>query len=300
MNQRVQKTLLADGGLLFAAAIWGVNVFLVKDILDSVNPMALTAQRFFLASVVLGMWLLYRAKPLFTQFGHGILLGVLLWGFFVLTMFGIKYTSPINAVFIDELVIVFTPILYLLFWHKKSPLLTWLCVLVAMYGFYHLIGGISTINSGDFLILCAVCVQAVYMIMVSRFMKKSSDPVASCFQQFLVVGVLSAVISLVLQIPLIVHDPNSILLITFMVIFPTIFAFGAQVGAQKYISPVRASLLLSTSPLFAVAWSGFVLHKSLAPDQLVGGLLIVGAVMAASMHFHKTGLVPVKHVKHKR
>ena len=44
MKPTKKRILYADAALIVTATIWGINVFIVKDILASIDPFALVAQ----------------------------------------------------------------------------------------------------------------------------------------------------------------------------------------------------------------------------------------------------------------
>lgn len=78
MNKKF-KILIADLGLLYAAAIWGSTFFLVKDSLKSIDPVVLVGYRFVLAALILAPFLIVKRKKLFQNMKQGFILGVFLW-----------------------------------------------------------------------------------------------------------------------------------------------------------------------------------------------------------------------------
>ena len=50
----------AELGLVYCAAVWGATFYMVKDALAGVDPVAMVAHRFLLASLLLAPWALVR------------------------------------------------------------------------------------------------------------------------------------------------------------------------------------------------------------------------------------------------
>ena len=283
MKPTKKRILFADAALIVTAAIWGINVFIVKDILASIDPFALIAQRFLVATLLIGIFLLCSRRLRFDAPLHSLGLGCLLWLVYIFQMYGIRYATPVNAVFIDELIIFFTPMFYFLFWGKRSSWLTWGSAGVAIVGFFCLIGGLGQIGLGDLLIAAATVVQSFYLILVSGYMNKKADPVASCFLQFLVVGCLSLVVTQFRGTSLAIPDLRSLWIIIFLILFPTLFAFLSQLTAQKYLSPVKAAMLLSIAPIFTLLVSALKGTTDFSPERSTGIVLILGAVLISSL-----------------
>lgn len=77
--EKTYKTYIADTGLLYAAAIWGLTFFIVKDSLQYINPVILVGYRFFFAAIILAAILIYQRKPLFLTLKAGFILSLFLY-----------------------------------------------------------------------------------------------------------------------------------------------------------------------------------------------------------------------------
>ena len=54
------KNILSNVGLFYAAAIWGSTFYIVKSVLDDVDPVVLVGYRFLLAGLILLGYLIFR------------------------------------------------------------------------------------------------------------------------------------------------------------------------------------------------------------------------------------------------
>ena len=113
------KTLISDIGLVYAAAVWGSTFYIVKDVLNSIDPIMLVAYRFLLASVILGGYLIIKNKDLFKNFRYGIILGLILGTLYITQTIGLKHTTASNSGFITGLFVIFIPIFGWVIFKKK-------------------------------------------------------------------------------------------------------------------------------------------------------------------------------------
>ena len=274
-----RRTLFADIGLLYAAAIWGATFYMVKGVLNHITPLGLLGYRFMLAALLLLPVMMLQKRRPFAGLKHGLSLGFFLWLIYVPQTIGLQYTTASNSGFITGLFIVFVPLFGLLFFRKLPSIVKLLSILIAVTGLWILTGGIHGMNRGDALTLLAAMGYAVHILLADRSMKGGLDPVALSFQQFLFVGVFSFIAGWVFGVPVGCHDRSAWGVIIFLAVFPTILAFLVQLVAQRFTSPIKVALIFSMEPVFAAifAWTlggePFVLHRA------AGGLLIVLAMM---------------------
>ena len=64
--------------------------------------------------------------------------------------------------------------------------------------------------------------------------------------------------------------------------------FTAQIICLQYTDPTVASLLMSSESVFSVIFGFLILHETLAPRQIIGCLLVFGAVLLAQTYPKKT------------
>jgi drug/metabolite transporter (DMT)-like permease len=283
MSTVTTKTrVLADVGLFWAAAIWGSTFFIVKDVLNDIDPIILVGYRFTFAGVILLAYVLYTGRKLNHHWGPGVFLSVVLWLLYIPQTIGLEYTTASNSGFITGLFVAFVPIFMWLIFHRRPGRIDLAATAVALSGLWVLTGGMHDINLGDILTLFAAVTYALHILYVDRFLKKGADPFVLTCQQFLLVGIFSLVIGLVLDLPFEIGSTKAIGVVLFLAIFPTFTAFLIQVLAQKITAPFKVSLIFSMEPVFAAifAWTlggeHFVTHRAL------GGLLIFSALVLSS------------------
>ncbi len=275
--------ILAEIGLLYAAAIWGATFFIVKDILAQIDPIVLVGYRFALAGILLAGYLAIKQTPMLTGLKDGIILGVILWALYIPQTIGLGYTSAANSGFITGLFVVIVPILaYALFRKKPSP---WeaVALLLSLAGLWFLTGGVSGMNFGDLITLIAAFFYALHLLYCDKYMKAGRDPIVISVQQFLLVGALSFATAWIFDLPFSMGDRTTILTVVFLTLLPTLSAFLIQLYAQKLTSPFRVSLIFALEPVFAAIFAWTLGGEQFVIRSAAGGLLIFIAMIVAEL-----------------
>jgi drug/metabolite transporter (DMT)-like permease len=292
-----RKTLLADLGLFYAAFIWGSTFIIVKSSVESFSPVLLVGLRFTLAAIFMLFPILILKKKLFSNIKQGLILGFFLWLLYISQTIGLKYTSASNSGFITGLFILFVPILGFLFFRIHPRINKLIAVIVSLIGLWILTGGIVNMNLGDLLTLLTAFAYAMQLLFADRLSKRNMDPYTLNFQQFLVTGVLSLVISIFQGFSFSVDNSKVLFSIIFLAIFPTFSAFLIQLKAQKFTSPTKVALIFALEPVFAAIFAWTFGNEEFIWTKAVGGLLIFLGMILSEIKFSRRELAcqfPVK------
>lgn len=285
--EKTYKTYIADTGLLYAAAIWGLTFFIVKDSLQYINPVILVGYRFFFAAIILAAILIYQRKPLFLTLKAGFVLSLFLYLLYIPQTIGLGITTASNSGFITGLFVAFVPIFYLIIFGKPPSFLRLVAVIISLSGLWFLTGGLKDINKGDLLTLITAMAYAIHLLFTDKYVKNNIDPYILSFQQFLFAGILSFITGAIFRLPFSILSKSVVWVILFLTLFPTISAFIIQLTAQKFTSPIKVSLIFALEPVFAAlfAWTlggeTFILHRAF------GGLLIFLAILISEVPMEK-------------
>ena len=281
------KTLLAHVGLLYAAAVWGSTFFMVKGALAEIDPVILVAYRFLIAGGLLWGFLVLTGRSVLPNLRGGMFLGLIIWLLYIPQTIGLGITSASNSGFITGLFVAFVPLFLRLIFKRKPTIAEVVASGVALIGLWALTGGLVEMNTGDALTLIAAMSYALHLLYSDKYLKAGVDPYVISCQQFLFVGLLSLLTGLALDLPLGIGSTNTILIVVFLALFPTLSEFLIQMLAQRIVSPLRVSLVFALEPVFAgiFAWTlggeEFVLHGA------IGGLLIFAALVISGIPAQK-------------
>jgi drug/metabolite transporter (DMT)-like permease len=271
-----------DLALLAVAVFWGASYLVAKSITPFASVPAMLAIRFVTAGLIMMLvWLIKREPFSRADVVLGTLFGVTQASIMLVETYGLKETSATNAGLLISLTIVFTPILESAWKRKWLPRNYFIAVTVSLIGVLLLVSGngFKAPNYGDGLMLLAALIRTFHVTAQGRFTvgrKVSSFNAISL--QMLVCGLIYLVIDV----------PGTILALHtfaaaqwqatfFLILFCTIFAFGTQLWAIRKTSASRASLLLSTEPVWAVVIATIFGGELLGPIGILGALLIIGA-----------------------
>ncbi|MBI3379725.1 DMT family transporter [Candidatus Gottesmanbacteria bacterium] len=282
------KLFLTDVGLIYAAAIWGATFYIVKDSLRFINPLAQLGYRFLFASLVLGIFLKIKHKKLISNFKEGFILGVLVWILFVPQTIGLKYTTASNSGFITGLFVVFVPIFSLLLFKAIPSFQKITAILLATSGLYFLTGGLKELNIGDVITLIAAMAYALHILVSGVFMKRKIDPYVNTFQQFFTMGALSLSTGLLFGQSIFVQSMNSLWIIIFLALFPSLSGFVIQMVALQYTAPVKVAIIFTLEPVFAAIFAWTLGGEKFLPINAFGGLLIVFAMIISELPMTKS------------
>lgn len=285
--------------LFLTALIWGVAFVAQSVAMDYIGPYTFNAVRSLLGGIVL--------VPCVFLFGQkkksvidedpskgtaidrpgdmitgGLLCGIMLFLSTTLQQVGIQYTTVAKAGFITALYIILVPILGI-FLKKRVSFQIWISVVIAIIGLYLLcMKGSFYLGQGDFLVLiCSLCF-ALHILVIDHFTDKVSGVKLSCIQ-FFVSGLLSSILMLLFEEPVLSEILAAWLPIVYGGVFSSGIAYTLQIIGQKGTDPTIASLILSLESVVSVLAGWIILGQSLTPREILGCLLMFGAIILAQV-----------------
>lgn len=298
----VPDTRRTDLVLLLVAIVWGSSYLAAKAATGAVPVLTVLFVRYALAALAAaaviaagaarnsrrstGRGVLPRtrrrgpARPRPAELRYGAVLGLTQAAVLAIETYGVAHTSAANAGLIISLTIVLTPLLDR--GAGRGPLpgrffaAAGLCVLAV--GLLMSGTGLHTPGLGDLLMLAAAVVRAGHVALVGRLTAgRELRPMHLTAVQTVVGTVLFAAPA-VAGLPGLAHASaatwGSLL---HLALFCSVFAFLAQTWAVQRSSASRASLLLGTEPVWAVAVGiGLGGERLTAPAALGAVLMVAG------------------------
>lgn len=199
-----------------------------------------------------------------------------------LQQIGISHTTVGKAGFITAMYIVLVPVLGI-FLKKRPSILVWISVLLAMVGLYLLcLTETFSLGKGDTYVLICALFFAVHILVIDHFSPLTDGIKMSCIQ-FFVSGILSGVLMLIFEKP----DLSSILAAWLPIVYAGAFSSGVgytlQIIGQKGMDPTVASLILSLESVVSVLAGWILLNQKLSSRELMGCVLMFGAIILAQL-----------------
>lgn len=271
-----------DLALLGVAVVWGASYLVAKSITPFASVPAMLAIRFTIAGLIMMAVWLFRREPFSrADVVLGTLFGVTQASIMLVETYGLKETSATNAGLLISLTLVFTPILESAWSKNWLPKTYFIAVTVSIVGVLLLVSGngFKEPNFGDFLMLLAALIRTFHVTAQGRFTKGRK---VSSFNAISLQMLVCGLIYFALDVPGTISATQSFgaqqwSATLFLILFCTIFAFATQLWAIRKTSASRASLLLSTEPVWAVVIAAGIGGELLGPVGILGAALIIGA-----------------------
>lgn len=286
-NKQAKSSVL----LLLTALIWGA-AFVAQSVgMDHVGPFTFNAVRFLIGGIAVIPCVFLQQKNdsmnIKAAVAGGLCCGVVLCFSSLMQQVGIVYTTVGKAGFITSLYIVIVPLLGRVA-GRKVPLSIWISVLIALLGMYLLCisEGIS-INKGDLLMAVSAVGFSFHILIIDYFSPKASGVVLSCVQ-FFVAGVVSAILMMFFEKPLVSSIWNAKTPLLYAGVMSCGVAYTLQIIAQKDFNPAVASLILSLESVFSLLAGWVLLKEVLSPRELGGCALVFLAIIMAQFPQKRT------------
>ena len=142
---------------------------------------------------------------------------------------------------------------------------------------------VAVIPGDAFVLLCALSFS--FHILVIDRVGVQVDGILLSTLQFAVCAILSLVLSLIFEDFAISALPAALPYLCYMGIVSTGIGYTLQIVGQKYAEPTVASLAMSLESVFAALGGWVISGNTLAPQELLGCVLVFGAIVLAHIPF---------------
>jgi drug/metabolite transporter (DMT)-like permease len=248
------------------------------------TPLMFLAIRFAIAALLVGVASVAALRTLTrTQLLIGCGIGLALAGSFIFQTFGLQRTSASNAGFLTGLYVILTPLFGAVFLRKLPPASTLAGALLAVGGLL-LIASPSGVGLGlgDALVLGCAVMAAIHILLLGRFAGIASVQALAAVQLG-VVAIVTGVASLAVEREPIPSEPGVWVAILICAVFASALAFVIQTGAQRFIPPARAAVILVMEAPFAALFGFLMLGERLGVRGSMGAALILCGMLVAEL-----------------
>jgi drug/metabolite transporter (DMT)-like permease len=266
--------------LILTTLFWGGSFVFNKIGFREVPPVDFLAIRFTVATVIMTCVCIPRLRKLtFETLKRGFLVGLALAATNFTFVVGLSGTSATRAGFLNNLFVLFIPLMCFLLWRHRVGAAGLAGIILALAGIWQLAqGGAGGFSRGDLIsTVCAVFI-AIHIITVSRILK-DDDVYLVSLVQFATVMVFGWI--LVLFFPPVQYriGLESAGAIAYCAVFPTVICFTLQNTWQRYTNPTQAGLIYTLDPVWSMIGGFLVLGERMNPGEWFGCLLIFSAVL---------------------
>lgn len=282
--------------LAVAVLIWG-STFVAQSVgMDKVGPFTFQAVRCGLAVVfllpVIALFELRELKNYIRKWLDkklwlaGTLCGLALFTAASLQQVNLVDTDAGKAGFLTALYIVLVPVIGI-FLGRRLTLPTIVSIFLAVAGLYLLsCVGVTTIRTGDLLLLGCALAFAVQITLIDLLGKDVDGLRLNCIQ-CLVVTVLSAVFMFGMEEPVLPDILSCWLPIGYAGVLSMGVAYSLQVLGQQRLEPTAASLIMSLESVVAAVTGWLILKEFMTVFELLGCALVFFAVILSQIPIAK-------------
>ncbi|MNG90362.1 EamA-like transporter family protein [compost metagenome] len=276
--------------LVFITMLWGATFLLVHNVMSVSGPMFFVGLRFAAATIFVGVVSARALSGLtFTELKAGVLIGTsIMLGYGLQTM-GLQTISSSQSAFITALYVPFVPLLQWLVLGRRPGLMPSLGICLAFVGLMLLAGpegGTLHFSDGEIVTLVSAVAIAAEIILISRYAGQVD------VRRVTVVQLATAsLLAFLMIVPTGERIPEFSWLLLLSAVGLGAMSAIIQVAmnwAQKSVSPTRATLIYAGEPVWA-GIVGRIAGERLPGVALIGGLLIVIAVIVSELKFKRSG-----------
>jgi drug/metabolite transporter (DMT)-like permease len=276
--------------LSLAALFWSGNFIAGRALRDDIDPITLNSLRWMLASALFlpisGPACLRHAVAIRRHWRWLLALSATgIAGFHTTVYVALTQTTATNALLVLALAPVATLSGSALIGASRPGALQWAGSAVSLAGAVLLVTRADStalrtlaLNPGDVWMLAAVVIWAAYSLLLRR--RPAELPPTVMLAGSMGLGALLMLPALVLTLPMarFAAQPEVLWPLTYVVIFPSIFAFWLWGYGVARIGPERAGQFVHLMPVFGPVLAMAILGERVVPVQLAGALVIFAGI----------------------
>ncbi len=280
--------------LIIAAFLWGGEFIVAKDVLNIVEPNWSNAIRAFFTSILaVIIWRKHFKAATLQDWKRGAVCGTLFALGFALQVMGLELVNAgINA-FLSAAYIILIPFMVWIIEKTRPANKVFVSALIGIIGVCGMsVTGLSTghlsIGLGEILSLLSAVGYGCAIVSTDYFTKKTSvEFITGC--QFIFTFIISMVFALIMEHPPIIDiTPQIILEFIYLILLGTFATQLLFTVGTKYASANQAGVIFPLESVSATILGCIFLHEQLKIAQIVGGVLIITAIIINNVSFKKT------------
>lgn len=275
--------------LFLAAFFWGTTFVAQRMGMDFVEPNTYLWGRSVIGGLILIPIALFFSRKEVRKGELKLLLvasfccGSVLFFASLAQQAGIQYTTVAKSGFLTSLYIVIVPML-LIFAGIKIQRNVIIGAIIALVGLYLLCFPADatdlSFSLGDSLTLLCALFFSFHILVVGYFVDKVSPVMLACLQLW-VCAAWSFIAMVVFETPAVENISLAGPSILYAGIFSSGVAYTCQILGQRKVEPALTSLIVSLEAVISVIAGWAVLNQILSPRELLGCIIMFGAILLA-------------------
>ncbi len=272
--------------LALSAIFWGANFNLAGTVVAELHPFVAAAYRFMMAAGLMLAIAYARGERIpMRHMPSYIIMGIIgICGFNLLFFIGMQTTSAVNGALIMGLNPLLTSVVAYFVLKQVPNRYQFVAFPIGMMGVAIVIlgGGAQLhVSHGDWFILAACLAWAFYNVLVRKLMPSDVSGIVSTAAVMSVGALTLTIIVLLSGHPFTIPSPHVGGALMLMSVFGGVLAYLFWNAGIAKVGSLQAAIFMNILPVTSMVISA---ADGIAPThaQLLGGLLVIGAVSFAS------------------
>lgn len=278
-----RMSILASDLLFATAIVLRSTALLFSSIaMRGLTPYNILAVRFLLAFAIL--FVLFRKsfkRVTMSTFLRGLAVGASFFTCMAFEMFSLKYTPSSKVAFLENLAMVFVPLIEAILLRCLPKASAIISAIVALIGVALLTlgdSGAMTLSKGEVFGILAALGFAITIIVTDRA-SKNGDPFMIGVIQVGVIGVMALIFSFIFETPHLPSSGNQWGAILYLAVVATCIGFVIQPIAQAGTTSEHTGLISSLNPVVAALLGAIFLGERFGIKGIIGAFLILIAIL---------------------
>jgi len=268
--------------LVTVSLAWGLSYIFMKLGIEGMPPATIVALRCGIAFVVTAI--IFHKKTVtvnITVLKYAAISGALLFGIFIMLLYGVKQTSVTSAGFLTSTTVVMVPILQAILNRKLPAANVTIGIGIVFIGLVLLtVRGKLTFDVGAVYCLIAALLYAIHILVSNVFVRKVDALELGIFQLGFA-ALFATLCAVVFEAPVLPSTMTHWIAILGLALICSAYGFVMQSVAQKYSTPETVGFLFSLEPIFSAVFAYIFLKEILGIASYIGAVLIIIGVFIA-------------------
>lgn len=267
--------------VLISTALMGSSFSVGKIGLAYVSPLLMVGLRFVMAGILMAVYVGVTKKPLPQSLTTWM--KVLLIGLFQTTgVFAAIFISLRTITAGQSAILTFmNPLLVVVFGSvvlgMRYRFVQWIGVLLGFAGVMITLGGQFEFELGTIIGFGGAISWAIATLLVNRWGKEFNTWVLSAYQM-LFGGLVLLLCSVLFEDVQLVLNPTSVFVVVWLAIMASVVQFTMWFFVLQQGNPAKVSSFLFLAPFFGVLTGWLLLHETIRPTLIIGGLFIFSGI----------------------
>ena len=289
-----KKKIIAFIALLIIVILWGIVPVLGKYLMN-INfdsPALLVAIRGLLAAITLAIFLLFTKgfKDLNKSYWIVIPAGIIIASAYLFQFIGLETTTTAKNTFLESFCVIATPISLWIIIKEKPGITSIIASILCLIGAFILCGDgwnfselLKAPSLGDIFSAIGGALFGVN-IAFTQIYAKDKNPFLYVFFQMAILAIVSFIYAFGFERPLLFSwNYQNILIVLFLSIICMAGCWIVRAMAVKYVNGVTIAVMNPLSAVIATTISISIGQENFNFNLLVGGLIIIGAILLSSL-----------------